>query len=174
MKTFLNYFTLLLLIAGCASKSDVSYKTKGPDEKVLKLDVDKDGNIDCLWAQNLKDPKKPITLWRKDDLNFDGKYDIEQYYNNGIISRENMDLDFDGIFDAHHHYDEGMISKSEYSMNSKGKIDLWLFYKAGAPVKKEVDTNKSGKADYFEFYKDSKIDRIGRDSDGDGIIDIWE
>jgi len=51
---------------------------------------------------------------------------------------------------------------------------MWIYYKNGKPIKKEVDTKQTGKPDYFEFYKGSKIDRIGKDIDEDGIIDIWE
>jgi antitoxin component YwqK of YwqJK toxin-antitoxin module len=175
MKTTANLLILLFLIMGCSSKAlkQGSSVTSG-NEKIMSLDLNKDGKVDSIFAQRITDGNSTSTLWRKDDLNFDGKFDIEQDFDNDRIKTERIDLDFDGKFDAFNYYDEGVISKSEYSLSPSGKIEMWVFYKDGKPLKKEVDTKHAGKPDYFEFYKDSKIDRIGKDIDGDGVVDIWE
>jgi antitoxin component YwqK of YwqJK toxin-antitoxin module len=175
MKTTVNLLIILFFICGCSSKTikQGSSVTTG-SEKIISLDVNKDGKVDSLFAQKVLDQNSSSTLWRKDDLNFDGKFDIEQDFDNDRIKTERIDLDFDGKFDAFNYYDEGVISKSEYSLSPSGKIEMWVYYKDGKPLKKEVDTKHAGKPDYFEFYKDSKIDRIGKDIDGDGIVDIWE
>ena len=175
MRRSIILLIMFILLAGCGSKGYRDAKIdQSKGETLLELDVNKDGKVDCLWAQDLRDPNNPITLWRKDDLNFDGKFDVEQQYKFGKISLEKLDLDFDGSFDVINHYENGILSVSEYSLKTPGKTDMWVYYDKGNIVKKEVDTKGTGKPDYFEFYKDSKIDRVGRDMDGDGIIDKWE
>jgi len=175
MKTYCICLIFLFAAFGCAGKGkSPSEISKSKDEIIYQLDVNRDGKIDCLWAQNVKDKNTPSTLWRKDDLNFDGKFDIEQFYTDGKLTLEKMDLDFDQVFDLVNSYENGLLSKAEFSLSPTGKTDMWLYYKEGKLIKKEVDRRHTGKPDYFEFYKDSKLERIGRDLDGDGIIDIWE
>ena len=148
--------------------NSIGIKRKG-NEKVVEYDLNHDKKPD-VWEYYVNDK-----LVRKElDINWDGKIDIVRSYNDaGQLSQEVLDLDFDGRPDQTNFYENGVIVKKERDLNYDGKPDLWIYYEKGKIVRKERDTHGSGKIDYWEYWENNQIDRIGEDLDGDGNVDRW-
>lgn len=152
------------------------------DSETEHFDLNGDGEPDVSKVfsrvSDPKDPKAPKqrVLARTDlDVNFDGKVDMRQFFNDdAVMVREEMDLDFDGRIDAIDFYLEGAIYRREVFLNFNEKPSIWKFYELGKLVRKERDESGDGKPDTFEYYEGDQIVRVGFDRNGDGKPDYYE
>ena len=141
-----------------------------------QIDINGDGTPDVY---NFFQPRSdgPRTLTRKDvDLNWDGHIDVRTWFNpDGSIEKEEMDGDFDRTVDWVDHYQGGKRVLSEVDTDYNGAFDLFKIYEGGKVRRKERDSNGDGRVDYWE-YLDEKgvVQKVGRDVDGDGVMDIRE
>ena len=91
------------------------------------------------------------------------------------VVRKERDLNGDGRVDVWETYDdEGNVAKQAYDLDFDGKPDLVITYEKGQLVRKERDSKGTGKVDTWEYWEDGKLDRIGVDTDGDGVVDQWQ
>ena len=64
---------------------------------------------------------------------------------------------------------------SEIDTDVDGKFDLFRFYEGDKVRRKEQDTNGDGVIDFWQHLNDEgEVTKIGRDLDGDGIMDVRE
>jgi hypothetical protein len=148
------------------------------NEKVRDQDVNRDGKAD-LFAYVLAVDQGNATsgerMVRKElDINWDGRVDMAQLFDDrGQVEREIFDLDFDGKVDQVNSYEQGVLVRKERDLDNSGKTNEWIFYEKGKIVRKERDTNADGRVDYWEYWEAEQIARAGEDLDGDGKVDRW-
>lgn len=139
-----------------------------------ELDLNKDGVPDAY--QFLKTVDEDVIVVRKEvDVNFDAKVDLVREFNDrGDLVSERLDTDFDGRIDVVNFFEEGLIARKEYDTNFDNVVDLWRYFDKGVIARKEADLNHDGNVDYWEYYENGQIDRVGIDRDSDGVVDDWE
>ncbi len=127
------------------------------------------------YYQQRTDGPRALRL-REIDLNRDGKIDVVTTYDDlGNREREEMDTDFDGKMDVIDVYVAGKRQSSQVDTDYDGSYDLVRYYEAGKVRRKERDTNLDGRVDFVEQLDENGVVlKIGRDSDGDGVIDQRE
>jgi antitoxin component YwqK of YwqJK toxin-antitoxin module len=112
---------------------------------------------------------------RERDLNSDGRIDVWEFNDaEGNPEKQVLDLDFDGKADVNHYFEKGQLVRKEMSFGFDGKPSITATYEAGKLTLKEKDDNGDGKVDAWEYWENGELDRIGFDTDGDGKVDRWE
>lgn len=181
---------LLVFVVACGGKEpdsaipDVSQSqaarlTESPTADGLveqTIDINGDGASDVFnyFEERSEGPRR---LVRKEvDLNWDGRKDVRtEFDEEGRISKEEMDGDFDGVVDWVDHYQGGKRVLSEVDTDYNGVFDLFKIYEGGKVRRKERDSNSDGRVDLWEYLDEQgAVVKIGRDVDGDGVMDIRE
>lgn len=154
-----------------------------PEEGLVRqsIDLDRDGRPDILNFYREREDG-PRQLVRKElDLNRDGKIDVVSNFDeNGNLDREQMDSDHDGNLDWTDHYQGGIRVLSEYDTDFDGKPNVFKYYTVGADKvavlqRKERDSDGDGLIDVWERFDEQGVPiRTGRDLDGDGKMDVRE
>ncbi len=144
-----------------------------------EFDVDGDGKLDVTKVlveyPDADDPTvvKTRLLKKMVDVNFDGKIDFVRNYNEfGAVISEDVDLDLDGNFDVTNHIDNKVVVQKDM-LGEGGKVIETRYYANSEIQRVEKDTTGDGKIDYWEFYEQGILDRIGRDANADGRADSW-
>ena len=179
----------LLLSVACGPKSGASNEPGGSTAGVLgerptadgslieqQIDLDGDGDADVynFWQERSDGPR--LLVRKESDLNRDGKIDVRTSFDaSGQIVLEEMDGDFDGTVDWTDHYQGGKRTLSEVDTNYDGAFDLFKIYESGRVSRKERDTNNDGRTDFWEYLDaEGNVVKVGRDVDGDGVMDVRE
>lgn len=159
--------------------SEIDLKSR--DFVVKKYDINRDKVPDMLSVykkvKNKETGKKELQLYVKQmDLNHDGKIDVYRFFNEkGMIDKEELDLDFDGQIDAVDHYLNGIVRKRALAMKFSEESTIVKFYDEHRKlIRLEEDQNQNGKVDYWEFYDAGILNRIEKDTDGDGKSDMFK
>ena len=148
------------------------------DQVIRTYDLNKDGKADD-WKHfrlvaNPDGTTHEVLFERELDTNFDGKVDLTTWFDDdGQRAKEIYDLDFDGKPDVIDTFEHGVIIKKELFQTHREKPDATAFYEGGKKVRVERDTHGNGKIDTWEYYENGKLSRIGEDIDGDGLVDHW-
>ena len=148
------------------------------DTVIRTYDLNKDGKPDD-WKHFRLVPgadgqSKEIMTERELDTNFDGKVDSTTWFDDdGQRTKEVCDLDFDGKPDVINDYEHGVIVRKELFETHREKPDATVYFEGGKKVRVERDTHGNGKIDTWEYYEGGKLSRIGEDVDGDGLVDRW-
>ncbi len=109
------------------------------------------------------------------DLNHDGSVDIVYYYDaSGVLTMEEFDLDFDRKFDMATYYQNGRRIRDERDHNFDARPDYWKFYEDEKLVRIERDADFNGNVDEWSYYEGGRLDRIGYDTSGSGRVDKWD
>lgn len=142
----------------------------------VTVDLDGDGKAEVT---NFVRPRTdgPDLVLRKDvDLNRDGRIDVRTTFDDGGLRvDETMDQDFDGRADWIDHYIAGRRSYAEVDTDFDGVFDLFKYYEGGVVRRKERDTNHDGRIDAWEYLDEKgSVVKTGRDTDGDGKMDVRE
>ena len=105
-------------------------------------------------------------------MNFDGKFDVERFYEaDGVrVAHERHDFDFDGRLDQLSFYREGELVRKELDTNFDNTIDTWLWCSGGWVVKAERDRQRDGRADVWESYTQGIMVEAEYDENNDGMI----
>lgn len=151
-----------------------------PEEGLVVQEVDLDGNgrpdIWNYYRERASGPR--LRVRKKVDLDLDGRVDVVSTFDErGDLEREEMDADFDGIVDWIDHFKDGVRVLSEADTNFDGRSDVFSYYAIGTDGRphidrKERDTNGDGLIDLWErFDTEGNVIRTGRDTDGDGKMD---
>ena len=141
-----------------------------------KIDLNIDGKVDVWNYYRDRTGATPLLLKKEIDLNWDGNKDIvTTFTQDGHIQKEEMDQDFDGQFEWIDHYQGNKRVMSEIDTDVDGKYDLFRFYEGDKVRRKEQDTNGDGIIDFWQHLNEQgEVTKIGRDLDGDGIMDVRE
>jgi hypothetical protein len=151
---------------------------KAPDESVTLYDLHHTGKSD-VWEYSVAVPDatgkpQPRLVRREIDMNGDGKVDLATLFDDkGEPAKEALDLDFDGRVDQVNVYENGRIARKERDTDADGRPDVTEFFEKGRKVRVERDTNHDGHVDTWEEYENGKLVRTGEDTDGDGKPDRW-
>jgi hypothetical protein len=107
------------------------------------------------------------------DRNGDGRPDVWQYRDNGVLVRELFDEDGDGRVDRTIRYDTatGQKSYEEEDSNVDGLVDSWVEYRGGEVIRRRQDGNGDGQPDSWTLYRAGKLARVEEDRNGDGFRD---
>jgi antitoxin component YwqK of YwqJK toxin-antitoxin module len=176
----LSYIIVASLLSGafsqmaCQKSAPKNNPLVSSDSNIETVDLNNDQRIDG-WNYYIANSKGERQLvQRRTDLNFDGKVDITQYFQDGALTLEEIDLDFDGRLDARNVYEKGIKVRSDMDFGFDSQPTVRRFFKDGVITRKERDTNSDGKIDAWEYFENGKLVRSGRDQNNDGVVDIWE
>ena len=131
-------------------------------------------------------PQMIKALVRKElDVNFDGRTDVVEFYSGApgkeVKDREEVDFDFDGQVNQIRRYKDGFVYEVAQDQNRDYKIDTWLIYQLtkneegkdiNRLVERRRDHNSDGLVDVWEFYVKGALQKISRDTNGDGRPDV--
>jgi hypothetical protein len=182
----MHSMTLLpLLLVACAAKSggatgsvsraSVLSESASTDGLTLQeIDLNGDQKADVFNYQRPRVETTPLLVRKEVDLNWDGRIDVRSWFDDlGNLEREEMDGDFDGRVDWVDHYKGGVRVMSEVDTDFNGNFDLFRYYEGGKVRRKERDSNADGRIDFWQYFDDAgKVVKIGRDVDGDGVMDV--
>lgn len=110
------------------------------------------------------------------DIDGDGVPDVLHYQKDGVVRVVRYDLDFDGRIDMDEYYDvDGTLAERSYYLNDDEKVDVISLYEADLLVEKHVSIDFDTKFPVVKHYdSEGALLRVERDSDGDGRTDVWE
>jgi hypothetical protein len=178
--------------AGSPSGSEVQ-EERSASAIVEKIDLNGDRKPDVFKHYQLADEvgadgkskgQRKVLVRKEIDVNFDQRHDIVEFYRGvsgkEIKEREEYDLDFDGRVDEIRKYKDGNLEEMQLDLGFDGKIDTWKFYQMtktedGKDVNRLVeqrrDQNSDGTVETWEYFVNGTLQRIGRDTNGDGQPD---
>jgi hypothetical protein len=139
--------------------------------RVATSDVNEDGRADIEHVE-----RGGRTYCTRVDMNFDGKFDVERFYEDDgvLVAQERHDFDFDGRLDQISFYQDGELVRKELDTNFDNTIDTWLWCSGGWVVKAERDRQRDGKADVWESYAEGVMVEAEYDENNDGQVDKWD
>lgn len=110
------------------------------------------------------------------DINNDGVPDQRRYLDAaGTLVVTARDLDFDGRFDLFEYYQGNQIIEHEFQLDFDSEIDVVCFYSGGLLVRREMSTTFTGALNLVQFFgPDGTLERVERDDDADGMVNVWE
>ena len=138
---------------------------------ITATDVDQDGRVDIEHVG-----RNGRRFCTKADMNFDGKVDVERFYEaDGVrVAQERHDFDFDGRLDQLSFYEDGVLVRKELDTNFDNTIDMWLWCGNGWVARAERDRQRDGKVDVWEVYEQGLIVEAQYDDDSDGRVEKWD
>lgn len=157
------YFVLVAMIfagTGCSKNSeDVKSAADAVGNKLVAQDYDVSG----LDLESI-------------DINNDGKTDQRIYSKNGIVQYVVRDLNFDGKTDITEFYDEaGRHTRDEIDLDYDGICDLIVSYEDEKPLKKEFSVDFEGNRHGIQYFDaNGNRTKIDHDYDADGNVDVVE
>lgn len=103
---------------------------------------------------SVEDYREP---WITGDSNGDGAVDYAlRLDDRGRKEREAVDHNNDGMMDNFYYYQNGVLSRQEIDTNYDSNIDLWIYMYDGARVDRyERDTNHDGTIDLVRTFGES-------------------
>jgi antitoxin component YwqK of YwqJK toxin-antitoxin module len=133
-------------------------------------DRNQDGKPD--YVLNYKNGKTDIPSGYKQDLNFDGKFDVYTDIDaSGQITQERVDYNFDGSFETITTFKNNLPVKSEVDTNDDGKPDMISFFENGISNRTETLDLKTNKVVRIDYYDSAMLKAADFDSDGDGFLE---
>ena len=150
------------------SKS-ASAQCKG--SSVAATDVNEDGRPDIEHVE--QNGRRYCT---RADMNFDGKIDVERFYepDGATVAQERYDFDFDGRLDQLSFYENGKLVRKELDTDFDNAIDTWLWCADGWVTRSERDRQSDGRVDAWEEYEQGLITEAKYDDDNDGRAEKWD
>ena len=108
------------------------FSTSIPHRSTRTEDLNRDGRPD-VWRAYGRDGRIARVAF---DTNFDGRSDVEELYENGILVRRETDRDFDDQIDLVQDFDPAtrQIVRSLTDVNADGVADLLVLFQNGTPV----------------------------------------
>jgi len=103
-----------------------------PSSSTRTEDLNSDGRPD-VWRAYGRDGRIASVAV---DTNFDGRSDVEELYENGVLVRRQTDRDFDNQIDLVQDFDPAtrQIVRSLTDVNADGVADLLVLFQNGTPV----------------------------------------
>jgi len=108
------------------------FSTSLPHRSTRTEDLNRDGRPD-VWRAYGRDGRIARVAV---DTNFDGRSDVEELYENGILVRRQTDRNFDDQIDLVQDFDPAtrQIVRSLTDVNADGVADLLVLFQNGTPV----------------------------------------
>lgn len=104
------------------------------------------------------------------DMNFDGRIDLQRFYEeDGESPRlELHDFDFDGRVDEVALFEGGERVRAEYDTDFDDRMDLQIWCEHGQPTRVTRHRSHRSRVDTWERYEDGLLVEARYDEDGDG------
>ncbi len=127
-----------MIILAYASGQTTERRFQGGDGEALRI----------LPVEEYREP------WITGDTNNDGRINYALMLNDrGVKRYEAVDHNNDGMMDNFYYYQNGVLSRQEIDTNYDGRIDLWIHMYDGVRVRGyERDTNHDGTADLIREF----------------------
>lgn len=167
-----------LMASGCAKGSSRSLPSGSKMEafscsgrEVTRTDINEDGQPDIEHVG-----RSGRRFCSKADMNFDGKMDMERFYEDDgeTVAQERHDFDFDGRIDQLSFYEDGRLTRKELDTNFNNAIDTWLWCSNGWVSRSERDRKSNGRPDVWEVYEQGLIVEASYDDNNDGRPEKWD
>src|SRR5262249_17473217 len=106
--------------------------TELPGATTPSHDLIRDGRTDGSRTHHRDTHRSSVAI----DTNFDGRSDVEELYENGVLIRRASDRDFDDQIDLVQDFDPAtqQIVRSITDVNDEGVADLLVLFQNGRPV----------------------------------------
>lgn len=136
-----------------------------------EFDHNRDSLVDERWALS---PAGQI-VGVEQDRNFDSRMDLRLHYGaSGELDTEERDDDFDGQFESRTWYRMDQAQRTEADTDGDRLIDSVTHYTHGVATRMDTLEPRSGQPVRIEHLHLGRIERVERDSDLDGRLDIRE
>lgn len=110
----------------------------------------------------------------RQDVDGDGRPDLNVVREKGREVCRGLDLNFDGHIDVWVYLDDsGRVRRREHDFDRDGRVDEIALYDAGALVERRQGTTLAGKLDTWQYFERGRVVRMERDSNGDDVVDQW-
>lgn len=140
------------------------------NNRIVREDSNGDGKIDQV--AHLNGDGKLVRL--EIDQNGDGRFEVVQRYDNGVLTSLETDTDGDGTANERDSF-QGEKRLRHEKLDTKGRaVEMLSFDSQNRVQEWQRDTTGDGKIDTVHEYAGGILIRITRDGNGDGKIDIWE
>lgn len=135
------------------------------------IDHNRDGVMDERWAYSLSG----VAVGAEVDRNFDSRTDLRLHHNvAGELDVEERDEDFDGTFETRTTYRMNQAQRSEADTDGDRMVDSVTHYTHGVASRLEYLDPRSGAPHRIEHLRLGRLDRVERDTDLDGVLDLRE
>src|SRR5262249_19622550 len=103
-----------------------------PGGRAFTEDRNHDGRPDVWRSYNTNGQLVSVAL----DTNFDGRSDVNEFYDNGALIRRELDRDFNNLVDLVQEFDPAtqQIVRSISDVDADGVADILLLFQNGQPV----------------------------------------
>lgn len=109
------------------------------------------------------------------DLNMDRRVDLMRTFDkNGQVAFEQYDLDFDGRLDLQTYFEAGKLARKELDTNFDRMVDTWIFCEGDLMKRVERDRRHRGNVDSIEEYQNGLLQSARYDDNNDGRSERWE
>ena len=106
------------------------------------------------------------------DTNRDGRIDLWNFYEKGVLARQSRDEDGDGKVDLILTFDGEDVVLVELDRNTDGAFDLWQIYRKGKIFLETLDIDYDHLVDRWTFFDPQGREALTMsDRDGDGVPD---
>lgn len=135
------------------------------------FDHNRDSLVDETWRFSLAGR----VVGGEQDRNFDNRMDLRLRYDaSGELDTEERDDDFDGRFESRTWYRMNQAQRTEADTDGDRLIDSITHFTHGVATRMDTLEPRSGNPVRIEHLHLGRLDRVERDSDLDGVIDIRE
>jgi hypothetical protein len=154
-----------------------------PDQGLVlvEIDLNADGRPEIFNFYRERTDAPRLLIRKETDLNADGQVDVISYFDaEGGLEKEESDGDFDGRFDMTDYFKGGRRVMAEWDSDYDGRPNVFRYYQANTTgamriTHEERDTDGNGQVDFWiRFDGDGNVIKTGADTDGDGKMDMRE
>ena len=132
------------------------------------IDMNGDGELDEKWIYRGNRISKTEV-----DRNFDRKVDIVYYFDRkGILKEAKYDDNFDGIYETEYKYKNGLTNTQSTDLNQDGNVDHKASFKYGDIYEFDILGEGGDLRTKRQKFQMGKLISAEFDSDGDGNFDI--
>ena len=134
----------------------------------MVIDMNGDGELDEKWIYRDNRISKTEV-----DRNFDRKVDIVYYFDRkGILKEAKYDDNFDGIYETEYKYKNGLTNTQSTDLNQDGNVDHKASFKYGDIDEFDISGEGGDLRMKRQKFRMGKLISAEFDSDGDGNFDI--
>jgi hypothetical protein len=132
------------------------------------IDMNGDGVLDEIWTYRDNRISKTEV-----DRNFDRKTDIVYYFDRrGILKEATFDDNFDGVFETEYKYKDGLTHSQNSDLNQDGNVDYRASFKYGDIDEVEILGEGQDPRSKRQKFQMGKLISAELDSNGDGNFDV--
>jgi len=149
-------------------RADIEHIGRNGRRFCSTADMNFDGKIDM---ERFYEADGEQVAHERHDFDFDGRIDQLSFYEDGRLTRKELDTNFDSAIDTWLWCGDGWVSRSERDRQSNGRVDVWEVYDNGLVIEASYDDNNDGRPEKWDVFQGGKLVLTKYDEDGDGVPD---